>query len=113
MERGKLPCPIDENGLPLIPEGISECYEECYFDDDERDTNRHHLAHPRAEHRGSIQRAYRETGSMVIRACLCKHSDYHATYRPPHKPPKSTMLAVMRGELEPQEAQVFIRSRAM
>ncbi len=103
------PYPLSERGLPLIPEGIGECYEVCLRGIKEQ--NRHHLVFPRAEYRTSPRRGYREAGSMVIKACMCKHADLHATYLPPKPPDVHTMHDVIQGDVVPVEAPVFIRPR--
>lgn len=105
------PCPVDEHGIPLIPEGIGECYEVCMKG--AMSQNRHHLSYPRVEHRDFPSRHYREAGSMVVKACVCKHADYHSTYLPPRKPSRQVMIDVAQGDLVPQEALVYIRERGV
>lgn len=106
---GRFPCPIDEHGVPLIPEDFNVCYDVCLKGI--KYTNRHHLGHPRAEHKAPIERQYREVGSMVVGACVCKHADYHNTYLPPRKPSRQVMIDVAAGDIVPTVAPVIIRSR--
>ncbi len=107
---GKRRYPTDERGVPFKPEGIDECYDIC-LDPNGKDTNRHHLAFDRAKYRTSIERQYRECGSMVVQACKCKHSDLHNTYSPPLMPDRPVMVDVADGDITPTEAHVYIRRR--
>ena len=106
---GRLPCPVDTRGVPLVPDDFNVCYELCLKGI--RDTNRHHLFYPRNEYKGLHERKARESGSMIVRACVCKHSSYHATYLPPKKPDQSTLCDIAQGELQPSVQEVFIRSK--
>lgn len=106
---GRKPCPIDSNGIPLIPADIADCYDTCLKG--AKTTNKHHLLHPRVEYKNLFERSARELGDMVIKACVCKHSDYHATYLPPRKPRHQTLVDVAQGDLKPQVANVYIRGR--
>ena len=103
------PYPLDQRGLPISPEGIGECYEVCLRGIHE--TNTHHLAWPRAEHKGKPKREYREAAYMKVAACVCKHADLHAIYLPPKPPDVHTMYDVVQGDIQPTVAPVFIRSR--
>lgn len=106
MER--LPYP-KKFGIPILPAGIAECYETCRFGEPVTDT--HHLHWPKANFRTPIERGYREAGQMVVDACRCKHEDLHATYHPPRKPNRQTMIDVAQTDLYPVEAEVYIRRR--
>jgi hypothetical protein len=103
------PYPLDDRGLPLVPEGIGDCYDICLRGIKEQ--NRHHSAWPKAEHRTPPKRGYREAASMIVKACVCKQADLHATYLPPKQPSIHTMYDVIQGDIAPIEAPVFIRSR--
>lgn len=107
---GRKPYPLDDRGLPLLPSGIETCYEECRLP--ENGTNRHHLAFPRCEYKNPVERQYRESGIMIVKACLCRHSDLHNTYRPPKIPERMAMIDVIQGDIKPDEAEVFIRRKA-
>ena len=58
----KVPYPVDERGLPVLPD--TECYAICLKGI--KDTNRHHLAFNRRMYRSSLERAYREATGMVL-----------------------------------------------
>ena len=103
------PYPLDEQGLPVIPEDIGECYDICLRGISEH--NRHHLAFQRKDYKTPYERAYREAKSMVVGACVCKHADLHATYLPPRKPDLNAMTDISRGVIEPTVAEVFMRPR--
>lgn len=110
MERPQYP--TDERGLPVIPP--TECYQICL--NGIKDTNRHHLAFNRRMYRSSLERAYREATGMVLRMCVCRHRDLHATYEPPRPPSAAVMREVVAGQvLPPTEemagVEVFIRER--
>lgn len=108
---GKLPYPLDERGVPVKPLDLDVCYDVCLrgiFD-----TNRHHLAFERRRYKGAVERGYRESGSMIVKACVCKHASLHETYLPPKKPDVHTMYDIIQGDYAPQEAEVFIRSREL
>lgn len=105
----RMPCVIDEHGIPVVPEAFSECYEVCLRG--VKETNRHHLFYPRREYRGFPDRQARETGSMIVNACVCKHSDYHSTYLPPKKPDRHTLCDIAQGDFQPSTQPVFIRSK--
>lgn len=107
---GKRRYPTDKRGVPFKPEGIGECYEVC-FHPEGKHTNRHHLAFERAKYRTSIERQYRECGSMVVQACACLHADLHAQYAPPPKPERFTMIDVADGDITPTEVHIEIRRR--
>jgi len=107
---GKRRYPVDDQGVPFKPAGIGECYETC-FRPEGKDTNRHHLSWPRDKYRTSIERQFRDAGSMVVQACMCKHSDLHASYNPPPMPDRFTMIDVADGDVTPQEVHVEIRRR--
>lgn len=102
-------CPVDENGLPLVPEGFSECYEVCLRG--VKETNKHHLLWPRNAYKAPKERQAREVGTMVVKACVCKHRDYHATYLPPKKPDQHTLCDIAQGDITPNETPVYIESR--
>lgn len=108
---GRLPCPVDALGVPIIPEDFDVCYDLCLRGI--QDTNRHHLLYPRREYKGLHERHARETGAMVVKSCICKHSDYHATYLPPKKPDHHTLCDIAQGDLQPTEATVFIRTKEL
>jgi len=105
----RMPCPVDERGIPIVPEDFGVCYDLCLRG--LRETNRHHLLFPRREYRGLHERHARESGSMIVQACICKHSDYHGTYLPPKKPDHHTLCDIAQGDAGPTEAVVFIRSK--
>lgn len=106
---GRKPCPVDENGIPFIPADLAICYDTCLKG--VKTTNRHHLLHPRAEYKNLFERSARELGVMVVKACVCRHSDYHSTYLPPHKPSRQTLIDISQCDIKPQVANVYIRSR--
>lgn len=108
---GRLPYPLDERGVPVKPLDLDVCYDVCLrgiFD-----TNRHHLAFERRSYKGAVERGYRESGSMIVKACVCKHASLHETYLPPKKPSISVMRSVANGEITPTETEIFIRSREL
>ena len=107
MER--MPYPTDENGVPYAPVDLDKCYEVCLKG--AKSTNRHHLAYPRREHNSLLTRSYRESACMIIRACVCKHDELHATYDPPTLPSPRVMTDVAQGDIFPTEAEVFIRTK--
>ena len=107
---GRKPYPLNDRGLPILPSGIDTCYEECRLSD--QGINKHHLAFPRSEYKNPIERKYRESGLMIVRACLCKHADLHSTYKPPKIPDRMAMIDVIRGDIHPDESEVFIRTRS-
>lgn len=108
---GRKPCPVDSNGLPLIPADIADCYDTCLKG--AKTTNKHHLLHPRVEYKNLFERSARELGDMVIKACVCKHSSYHATYLPPVKPSRETLINISQGNIIPTVAEVYIRSKVV
>lgn len=98
------------NGLPVVPD--PECYEVC--PNRSPFHNQHHLAFPRREHHSSLERSYRNAASMVVKMCMCKHQDLHATYSPPIKPSPDVMRQVIQGQLQPPteaEAGVVLQIR--
>lgn len=107
---GKRRYPTDEQGVPFKPEGLDECHDVC-FRPDGKQQDKHHLAWPRDRYRTSVERQYRECGSMVIKACRCKHIELHNTYRPPKMPDRMAMIDVVQGDIRPDVAEVFIRRR--
>lgn len=109
MSQGRLNYPLGDRGLPIMPEGIGTCYEECR--QPVADNNRHHLAFPRSEYKHPIERQYRESGIMVVRACVCKHADLHNTYKPPKMPSRMAMIDVVQGDIRPDVTEVFIRRK--
>lgn len=109
MAEGRKPYPLNDRGLPVMPLGIETCYEECRLP--QADSNRHHLAFPRSEYKHPIERQYRESGIMIVRACVCKHADLHNTYKPPTMPSRMAMIDVVQGDIRPDVAEVFIRRR--
>lgn len=109
MER--IPYPVDEDGVPYAPQDIGQCYEECLKG--AKSTNRHHLGYPRKEYTTATEKAYRESGSMVVRACICKHEELHHTYEPPAKPSVQVMRDVAQGDIHPREAQVWIKTKSL
>lgn len=106
----RIPYPVDERGIPYAPQGIAECYEVCLKGI--KTTDRHHLAFERKRYQDSTGRNYRESASMILRACVCKHQDLHATYLPPQRPMSQAMHDVAQGDYEPKEAEVWIRTKA-
>jgi len=108
---GRLPHPLDERGVPVKPTNLAECYDVCLKGT--KDTNRHHIAFNRANYKTPAERNYRECSSMIMRVCMCKHSDFHATYLPPSKPDIHVMYDVIQGDYQPTEQVVFIRSREL
>lgn len=109
MER--YPYPTDGRGVPLLPDNLGECYDVCFLGCMSQD--RHHLAFNSGEYRSGTERAYREAGSMVIKACICRHRDLHSTYYAPTKPDAQTMRGIAQDDLQPTEAEVWIRSKEM
>lgn len=103
------PCLVDERGLPLVPEGFSECYDICLRGI--KETNRHHLLWPRSDYKSAPERHARQSDCMIVESCVCKHSSYHATYLPPKKPGIHTLYDITQGDLQPSEAVVYIRER--
>lgn len=104
--------PVDERGIPYVPEGFNVCYEICLKGVKNR--NRHHLQN-RSTGKGErrLVKNYIETGSMIVRGCVCKHEDLHAQYDAPPLPDTQTMYDVVQGDLSPVEAPVNIRSRVL
>ena len=107
MAEGRLKAPLDANGLPIIPQGFWECYEECPNGDPGK--NRHHILYPRNKYRQAIERQARECGAAVVKSCRCKHASYHATYLPPPIPDRFTMIDLAAGDITPTVSEVFIR----
>ena len=97
------------NGLPIMPLGIEECYDECPKNVSR--TNKHHLAFNRAMYKTPVERAYREAGCMAVQACICKHANLHATYTPPPVPNIHLMHDVVQGDIVPAVEEVFIRRK--
>lgn len=106
---GRFPCPVDERGLPLIPIDFNVCYDVCLKGI--KHTNWHHLLHPRNAYKTPKERLARNASSAIVEACVCKHADYHNTYKPPHKPSHQTLTELAQGDIAPQEQLVYIRER--
>lgn len=108
MEARK-PCPVNEQGLPLVPERFSECYDICLRGI--KEANRHHLLFPRSAYKSPVERHARQAPGMIVQACICKHLDYHANYLPPRKPDIHTLHDIAQGDLDPTTTFVEIRTR--
>lgn len=100
--------PTDERGVPYAPKDFSVCYDICLKGI--KQTDRHHLQN-RSSCETRTEKAYSESGSMIIRACICKHQDLHATYEAPEIPDVHTMHDVIQGDLAPREAEVWVRTK--
>jgi hypothetical protein len=105
--------PTDSYGLPVIPDETA-CYEVCLKGATQK--NKHHLFN-RSEANTALERRFCNAPSMVIRMCMCRHEDLHATYAPPETPTRAVMQAVIDGELAPVTASeagvtVNIRTKA-
>lgn len=109
MSEGRIPYPLDGNGIPLKPIGLNECYDVCL--NGGKSQNRHHLGFERKNYKTPPERGYRDSASMIVKACICKHADLHSTYLPPKKPSTAVMYDVIQGDIVPTEAVVFIRSK--
>ena len=84
MPRRYLPIhPVDERGLPVIPESISlDCNPaKCRYNKPHKD--RQHVMHPANEYRTPIEREYRNLGCFVITMCRCQHENWDRGIAPP------------------------------
>ena len=88
--------PVDERGLPVIPESINlECNpDKCRYKRPYKD--RQHVMHPANEYRTPIEREYRNLGCFVITMCRCQHENWDRGIAPPKHVSNELMRTVIR-----------------
>lgn len=104
--------PVDERGLPLIPESINlECDPaKCRLSRPYKD--RQHVMHPANEYRTPLEREFRNLGCFVITMCRCQHENWDRGIDPPKHVSNELMKQVIKeykqGDYEMrQEGQLF------
>jgi len=88
--------PVDERGLPVIPESISlECNPaECRYNRPHKD--RQHVMHPANEYRTPIESEFRNLGCFVITMCRCQHENWDRGIAPPKHVSPELMKQVIK-----------------
>jgi len=75
--------PVDERGLPVIPESISlDCDpSQCRYKKPHKD--RQHVMHPANEYQTPLEQEFRNLGCFVITMCRCQHENWDRKIAPP------------------------------